>query len=343
MTEKDTMKKFLQKQPYRITIARHKLGIHQCRIMVRVVEQLQPYMHMEEIDHTSEVEDVWVTIKVSELVLQGNYKPLQEALNSLKSKKECVMHFIEEKATILEIGTNLIQAYKYEHGAEEVKVQISGHLLPQMVSLARGYTKYSVDVAFQTSSPNVFKLYQFIAHFRDKKQIELKVKTLREWLRIETKYDKPAEIVRRILNPAMQELKEKADVWFEIAQRVTEGRRMIGWKFNIYTKPGMRKIKPPVASVLSEEKTVPKAPSYAPVINGSSSPSTTKTPLTETLSKDFQLSEWQAKKIVNKVPEKEIHRTLYDIRLASQDKRIKSLGGYTAQVFDQKFNLGMIR
>lgn len=232
---KDTMKQFLQKQPRRLTIAKHKLGMHQMRVMAHIVNRLQPFMSME-VDYTKPMEDIWLEIGVSELTRSGNVKPLRESLDGLMKKIVRIMHYMPEKAVFLEIGTPIIQEYQYEHGSSCVKLKISGRLLPQMIDLAKGYTKYSLDVAFQTSSPNTFKLYQYFSHFRDKKQIQCNVDTLRQWLQLEGKYAMPKDIKQKILGPAILELKEKADVWFDIAERVTKGRKMIGWKFNIYTK-----------------------------------------------------------------------------------------------------------
>lgn len=243
----DSMSEFLQQQPQNLTLASHKLGIHQLRIMSRVVEQMQPFMSMK-IDHTKDTQDVWIDLNVSELVVANNTKPLRQAFDGLMKKVVHLLHYIEDEDKYMEIGTPLIKEYKYKQGESVAKVQISGSLLPQLVDLARGYTRYSLQVAFTTSSPNTFKLYQYFAHFRDKKLIQCNLDMLRKWLKLEDKYTKPAHIKQWILDPAMQELKDKADVWFDIAKRVTKGRKFVGWKFNIYTKKP-RKTKPKSAPI----------------------------------------------------------------------------------------------
>lgn len=286
-------------------MARHTLGIHQMRVMARAVEALQPFMSFE-VDYTKPQEDVWLTVKVSELVVGNNVKPLREALDGLMKKIVRIMHYIEEKATYLEIGTPIIKEYEYEHGKGFIKLQISGRLLPQVIDLARGYTRYSLDVAFKTSSPNVFKLYQYISSFRDKKQIQCNVDTLRHWLQIEDKYVMPSKIKERILDPAIRELKEKADVYFEIADRVKDGRKMVGWKFNIYTKEKPKK-----------ESSVATPPSDV-------------TDLIERLTSKFGLSSSQAKKLVSKAERKELHKQLYAINIADINGKVKDIGAYSA-------------
>ena len=309
------MQQFLQKQPHRLTIAKHKLGIHQMRVMAHVVNKLQHLMSME-VDYTKDMSDVWVEVGVGELTKCGNVKPLREALKGLMNKIVVIMHYLPDKAAFLEIGTPIIQEYKYEHGEEFVRLKISGSLIPQMVDLARGYTKYSLDVAFQTSSPNVFKLYQYFSHFRDKKQIQCNVDTLRQWLQLTDKYQKPSHIVQHILTPAMRELKEKADVWFDIAERVTEGRRMKSWKFNIYTKKGLKNTAKKVERIGAESDI-------------------------KTLTNIYKLGQVQAKLLLAKVTNfpalrRELHKNVY---LPYSDKKIHNIGAYTVKFIKEKYGV----
>ena len=312
---KDTMHQFLQKQPHRLTIAKHKLGIHQMRVMAHLVNKLQPFMSME-VDYSKRLDDVWVAIGVGELTKGGNVKPLRAALDDLMKKIVRIMHYIPEEATYLEIGTTIIKEYEYKHGDEFVRIQISGSLLPQIIDLARGYTKYSLDVAFQTSSPNVFKLYQYFSHFRDKKQIRCNVDTLRQWLQIEDKYSTPAKIKEHILTPAMNELKEKADVWFDIAERVTEGRRMKGWKFNIYTKKELKNTAKKVERIGAESDI-------------------------KTLTDMYQLGQGQAKILLEKVSDfPALRAILYkNVYLPFCDKKIHNIGAYTVKFIQEKYGV----
>ena len=309
---------FLQKQPYNLTMAKRKLGIHQERIMVHAVEAMQPYMSTN-VDYTSRVPDLYLKLKVKDLVKGNNFKPLRSALNGLMKSIVRIMHYIPEEATYLEVGTPLIQSYEYKHGSSEVELKFSGKLVPQLIDLARGYTKYSLHVAFNTSSPKIFKLYQYIAHFRDKKQIQCNVSTLRSWLQIEGKYALPGHIKQKILTPAMHELKAKADVWFEIAERITEGRRMIGWKFNIYTKKQPKAI--PKPQLLAQPKNEKLAG------------------LQQELVSKYGLSPKQAQNAVKKIDIKDLYKELYQINLRILNRELKNVGGYSAKILGDKFNV----
>ena len=60
----------------------------------------------------------------------------------------------------------------------------------------------------------------------------------------------------------------------------------------------------------------------------------------ERLTKEFKLSSWQANDIILNVPEEEINRTLYDIKLKILDNNVRNLGGFAAQIFENKYKLG---
>ncbi len=319
METEDTMKKFLQKQPRNLTMARHTLGIHQLRIMARTVEALQPFMSFK-VDHAKKKDDMCVTIKVSELVVGNNVKPLREALEGLMKKTVRIMHYIEDEAVFLEVGTTLIQAYEYKHGSSDVKIQISGHLLPQIIDLARGYTKYSLDVAFKTSSANTFKLYQYFSSFRDKNIIQCNVDTLRHWLQIDDKYKLPSQIKKWILEPAQKELRDKADVWFEFFERITQGRKMIGWRFRIYTRDLPKFEKEPEKNKAKERD-----------------PADQK--LIDKLITKYKLSEDQAIKLVDKADRKALNKEIYDLQFIINTGNINNIGGFCVKIFSTKLNI----
>ncbi len=240
----------LLKQPYAVTMARHRLNVYEMRIMFRVIEALQPRMVYDkspyQISQTN-IGDTTITMPTRCLLVPGdeNYKLVRDALDSL-TKKHIHIAIKDDKGVSKEVFTNLIKEAIYEHRSSSIRIDISRNLMPQILGLSRNYTKYLLSVAFNSSSPNVMKLYQYVAQWRDKKQTFLRVTSLRQWLLLGEKYRYPSQIKKWILEPASKELKASADVWFDIASRVKEGRRTMGWTLNIYTKerPEVKRVAP---------------------------------------------------------------------------------------------------
>ena len=317
----DSMEVML-KQPYGLTMSRHKFNAHEMRIMLRIIQALQPRMVYDkspfELKKT-DLGDTKVTIPTKYLLPRGtkNHEVVRNALESL-TKKHINIKFFDDNGIVKEIFTNLVKEGSYQYRSEFVGVEISRNLMPQLLGLAKNYTRYLLKVAFNSSSPNVMKLYQYASQWRDKKQTFAKVDSLRKWLRLEGKYKKPADMKKWVLDPAIKELKAKADVWFDIAERVMEGRRMIGWKFNIHTKNTPKKA---LKKLLTQ------------------SPKQIQKPLSkleEKLYKTLGLSPKQIQKIVRRVPEKDIEKELYQLNLLILDKKIANPAAYAIKIFKSK-------
>ena len=231
------------RQPYAVTIARHSLNTHQMRVMMRVMEALQPEMQTRmrkkspyRVSYTKDGH-CKIVLPTKYLLYRGeNYAAVKRSVRDMTKQGIEIRKKDEKGVLISELFTNLFIEAICNYRSEHIEVQIHRKLMPRLLNLAEGYTKYVLEVAFGSSSPNVMKMYEFVSHWKDKKEIPVKLDFLREWLGIQDKYPKPKHIMTRILEPAMRELKEKADVWFSIAERITEGRRMLGWKFNIHLK-----------------------------------------------------------------------------------------------------------
>ena len=50
----------------------------------------------------------------------------------------------------------------------------------------------------------------------------------------------------------------------------------------------------------------------------------------------------QVKLIVEGVSEKEIAKTLYDIKMRMSNNELKNVGGFTAKTFENKYQLGLL-
>jgi len=228
------------RQPYAITLAKHRLNIHEMRIMFRIVEGLQPDMVYNrgraEIGETLFGNKI-IHLKTRDFMPEGSmhYSRVKLALKSLREKTITIQVRDAKKGTS-EVYTGLITRGEYFHNNEIVEIEIDRALLPSFTALAKNYSKYLLEVAFNASSPNVMKLYQYISHWKDRKEIDVTVDTLRDWLQLGEKYKKSKSIRACILEPVSKELKEKADVYFEIKEPIKHGRKITGWRFKIFKK-----------------------------------------------------------------------------------------------------------
>ncbi|MEM7175835.1 MAG: replication initiation protein [Chlamydiota bacterium] len=232
----------LIKQPYHITCSRNDYNIHEQRVLIRILEKLQKEMVLKKtpLDLFDDLKSgVTLSFKVKDFMLRNskNYFSVRNSLDSLMSK-DIGMRGSEKNKGCYFIKSKLISEYKYYLNNEFVEVTITKSVLAYLLSLSP-YTRYCIDVAFNTQSPYTSRIYQYISHWRDKYNgfiMVLKVDTVKELLSLGSKYKRANSIRQVILLPAMKELKEKADIWFSIKEPIKEGRKVVGWKLQLYKR-----------------------------------------------------------------------------------------------------------
>ena len=128
-------------------------------------------------------------------------------------KKEVTIPTYDAKGLAKEVFSSLILKSEHDYRNSIITITIDKELLPELLALAHGYTKYSIQVAFNSSSIYTSKLYKLASHWRDKGFFEISIERLREILGIVDKYDVPSRIKKWIIDPATDELKERGDVW----------------------------------------------------------------------------------------------------------------------------------
>jgi len=231
----------LVKLPYAITMGKWYLNMPEFRIFTRVVQALQPNMVYGKdrtfIQHTI-LGDVIVQLPTKDLLPEGseNYTAVKRALKSLEQKTINIRG--KDAKGEYETNAKLIMKSKYYLNNHMVEIQLDRDLIPDMLALAKNYSQYLAEVAFNSSSPYVARLYMFFSHWKDKTKKTVMLDTLRDWLELDNKYEKSKDLRRRILEPASEELKKRADIWFEIGEPIKVGKSITGYVFKIFKRGG---------------------------------------------------------------------------------------------------------
>lgn len=227
----------LIRQPYVVTMSKHRLNVHEMRIMFRIVESLQEkmaYGKQRQSVQQNLFGDTIINIPTSYLIPENskNHACVKRALKTLEDKSINIKG--KDEKGVYETNSRLIMKSKYYLNNQMVELQLDRDLLPSYLALANNYSQYVLEVAFNSSSPYTMKLYQFISHWKDKKRITVKLDDLRDLLQLENKYQKPKDLRKFILEPVAKDLKERADVWYELKEPIKTGRSITGYTFKIF-------------------------------------------------------------------------------------------------------------
>lgn len=229
----------LIRQPYAITVAKHSFNVHEMRIMTRITEALQKDMVYGKTRH--EIQGTLFGDKIiripTKLLLRNkdsnNYSAVKQALKSLETKTMKIAG--KDKHGEYVTTSRLIMKSKYYLNNEMVEIQLDRDILPDYLALA-SYSRYLVEVSTESSSSYIMRLYQYVSYWKDKSKKTVMIEELRNILEIGDKYSKPKDLRKHILEPCIKDLKQRADVWFEIDSAIKSGRSIIGYVFSIYRR-----------------------------------------------------------------------------------------------------------
>ena len=250
-------KSTLIKQPYSVTMARHKFNMPEYRVFIRILEKLQPDMvYNPETEDDRTLNNQHIKLTTSSLLPPGdkNHACVESALNSLM-RKEIVIRVLNPDKSTYKVTTRLVLQHKYTKSKEAVEIGLNPDIFHCLLNNRKGFTSYRLDVAFKTSTPYSLRLYQFIAHWRDKSHKTLMLDVVRDICCLGEKYSYSGNVLQRIIQPAMKDLQERADVWFSIKKPIKEVRKIIGWVLQIHHRDGNKNQKKPHHLLLRTPKT----------------------------------------------------------------------------------------
>lgn len=120
--------------------------------------------------------------------------------------------------------SGLFKAYipKEKH-RRTITIEIDLNVAKALVNVEKGFTKYIKEIAFQSQSKYTVRMYMLISSWKDKGGFAITLDKFRKWLKLENKYSKYKDLYKRIIRPVYEELFEKANCWFEVAEVYKEG------------------------------------------------------------------------------------------------------------------------
>ncbi|GHT53704.1 RepB family plasmid replication initiator protein [Bacteroidia bacterium] len=223
------------KQSNIITLMAYDFKTLQIRVLISVIEKIQ--QAMEESIHKVPVEQLslfkeYTNDKTISFVLQYRdlgietyqYNEVRAALKQLASIP------VELDTTDPITGapswavTGLLKAYipKVTH-SRQFTVEIDKEIAKAFVNVDAGFTRFIKEIAFSTQSKYTVRFYFLISSWKDKGGFSIYTDKLRKWLMLGDKYPQYKSLYQRIIRPVYEELFEKANCWFEMAEVFKEG------------------------------------------------------------------------------------------------------------------------
>ena len=247
---------------------------------------------------------------------QINYQHARRATLRLLTR---VCTIIQKNGNVLDV--TMISDAEYVKGGGHIEIGISSKLRPYLFDLKSNFTRYQLRMFGALRSKYSKRIYKMLSQFKSTGTMRISVEELKARLKLfDLKTGKEAfaknwtEFVNKVLEVAKEEINEHTDLRCSYEAHKT-GRKFTHLEFKIARVPQEQ-----LKARHGEDPAIAE--------------------LRQRLITQFRLSDWQATDIIVHVPEQEIRKTFHEITVQLSDKRIQNIGGYTAKIFNDKYNLG---
>lgn len=284
-----------------ITFARYEMSLTEKRIVYLMLSQIRP--------DQGEFEKIEIPASkiLENFAEEGpdseNYTLLRHATKKLLSR----VYEIEEENGLLQVS--LISHARYRKGSGKIEVGFSNEMKPYLLQLKEKFTTYKLRMAMDLSSTYSQRMYEILSEYKDTGWWIVKVEDLKKLFVLENRYKNYNDFKKKVIIKAQADLAELTDIQFTF-EEIKKVRKVDRLRFDIIYRP----------KEFSQEIPFPES-------------------MLMRLTQYCQLSQSAAKKILAKVPEKEIQRTIVrDIQMAQVNGKIKgSIASFSWGVFRNKY------
>lgn len=106
----------------------------------------------------------------------------------------------------------IVDEAKYHYGEGKISISFPEKLHPFLCELNGQYTQYRIGQVSNLKSAYAIRLFELLMQFKSTGDRIITLKNFRNWFRIENKYKTYADLNKRIIKPAINELNTKTNL-----------------------------------------------------------------------------------------------------------------------------------
>jgi len=193
-------------QPNVITQARYIFSEAEMKVLVFIIKSIQDRVNRNPNFEANKdlfgVCDYKIFFHLSEIdENETNLKRLKTAIKALRQKD----FEIDNGKSWLNVG--LINYGEYQYDLKKWEIQVSHKLMPYMVHLATGYTKYQLETVLNLNT-HAQRLYMMFSQYHDTGVFNIGAGGLRDMLALNNKYSRYLDFKNRVLMDSIRRINE---------------------------------------------------------------------------------------------------------------------------------------
>jgi plasmid replication initiation protein len=295
-----------------ITTARYEMTTYEKNIIYMLLAQINKNDPTDLIYYI-DIKDI-ETLTNKEI----SYEDLHKSTLKLRNRGYTI---IEKEGNMLQVS--IISSARYIKGSGKIAIRMDPEVRPYLFDLKANFTQFGLHTAMLLQSKYSKRLYEMLNQFKRTGIMRVTVDELKYRLGVKDpisgkdKYFSWTMFSSKVLDPAKNEINGHTDIFFK-CEAIKQGRKFTDLVFKITHERQIQKDQ-------KEQEILEVKAAYNRLVDR------------------YKLSKWQAEIILKHVIVKDINKILYEIQLKAHNGEIKNIGGFTAQTFENKYQLGLMK
>lgn len=211
--------------------ASYQLTLDEMRLLALTVGIMEPKSDKLEFDFTVADFASHFGIKPA-----SAYEQVKQAVKKIYERSVK----IEDEEKIFEFRWVSSRTYFKREG--KFRIALTREVMPYLTQLkGKYYTSYNLEQISTFQSFHSIRIYELLAQFKNTGWRQITVEKLKELLQITDKYKAYANLRRRVITPALEEINSKTDLFVEL-EPIKNGRTIVALKFLISRQQEQPKI-----------------------------------------------------------------------------------------------------
>ncbi|NMA58770.1 replication initiation protein [Clostridium cochlearium] len=185
-----------------------KMGLNELKLFSLVIADIK-----EQQDKIFKKYEINIDILKQTTEHKDFYNYMQEIAFNLENKR-IIVENINEKGKRESYPIRLINRPKIVEDSKFLELYIDKDLIPYVLNLKKHFTQYQIENILRLNSRYSIRLYEIMKRweFTEKKEVEINLEELRNYLGVEEKYSRFYDFERWVLKVAKEEINKYTDL-----------------------------------------------------------------------------------------------------------------------------------
>lgn len=225
MEAKKKQSKLSLVQPNKVTNARQEFDERQENILTLMIDRIQKHMTRELDIERDLFNSPMVRIDTSEVGSNNKSQYLKSAIGM--TKKSFEFEYTNPEGSKEDVYGVLVTTVRDVKDSSYIELTINQWAIPYLLYWGKevGGTVFNKSIALILRGEYTKRLYKLCKRWEDRGGFTMSLDEFRKMMHLEDKYKSPKDLKRWVLNPSIDKMKEKADVYFKCAFEKIGGSR----------------------------------------------------------------------------------------------------------------------